>query len=364
MPAVQFKDYYKTLGVARDADEATVRAAYRKMARKYHPDMNPNDKGAEERFKEVTEAYEVLSDATKRKMYDRYGEDWQRYRDAGFTGSEPAGSRGSFDPNDFGAWFTGQRTTESRSSRDDHSFRVEFGREGAEGPGFSDFFQTVFGNNRGRAGRTSAARRRRGEDVEVAIEVAFEEALRGGSRAFDVQSAETCARCHGTGLVRETVCPICDGAGTVPKSKTIEVRIPPGVATGSRIRVAGQGGAGDHGGPNGDVYLRVNVRPDTRFEREGDDLRTEIEIPLYTAILGGEVVVPTPTGRVALTIPPSTQPGRVFRLRGQGMPRLKGGTNDRGDLRARVRVALPTELSAEERELFQKLHDLREKSPA
>ncbi|HEY7033478.1 MAG TPA: DnaJ C-terminal domain-containing protein [Thermomicrobiales bacterium] len=353
MPAVQFKDYYKTLGVERTADEKAIQSAFRKLARKHHPDINPGDKQAEERFKEVNEAYEVLSDPEKRKMYDRFGEDWQRYRDAGFTGNEPAGGGrpgASFDDYDFGRWFTGQ-------NQGDQSFRVEYGDNAG---GFSDFFQTLFGGLGSRRGGFSASRpsRRRGEDVEVGVEVSFDEAFRGASRRFEVQTHEPCATCNGTGLARGATCPTCDGTGVVPKNKTIEVKIPAGVTTGSRIRVAGHGGAGQNGGPNGDVYLRVTVQPDPRFERSGDDLRTEVDVPLYTAVLGGEVVVSTPTGRVALTVPPETQSGKLFRLRGQGMPRLKRGKSERGDLLARARVLLPTKLTDKERDLFAQLRDL------
>ena len=354
MAAVQFKDYYKSLGVGRDADEKAVRAAYRKLARQHHPDINPNDPAAEERFKEINEAYEVLSDPEKRKMYDRYGEDWQRYRDAGFTGDEPAGRPGS-RPTDFGSWFAGQ------GNGNQGSYRVEFGND--DDGNFSDFFQTLFGAARSRTGRGAAApprpQRRRGEDLEVAVDVSFDEAFRGAKRSFDIQTQETCPTCGGTGLVRESICPTCDGSGSVPRRKTIEVRIPPGVATGSRVRVAGQGGRGVEGGPNGDVYLRINVGRDDRFERDGDDLRIEFEVPLYTALLGGEATVPTPTGQVLLTIPPETQPGRVFRLRKQGMPKLKGREGERGDLFARARVMLPTNLSERERALFAELRDAR-----
>ncbi len=362
MPTVQFKDYYQTLGIPRDADEKAVRAAYRKLARKHHPDINPGDRAAEERFKEINEAHEVLADPAKRKMYDRYGEDWQRYRDAGFTGDEPAGrapTAGSrVDPSDFGSWFSGQ----TGGSRPD-GFRVEY--QSADEGGFSDFFQTLFGRRGERAGDrfgTGAVRPRRGEDYEAGVEITFDEAFRGATRAFDVQTVEPCPTCNGTGIARGATCPACDGTGTVPRTKTLEVRIPAGIATGARVRVAGQGGPG-RDGPNGDVYLRVTVLPDPRFERDGDDLRTEIEVPLYTALLGGEAEVPTPTGRVALTIPPGSQTGRVFRLRGQGMPRLKGkgtGTSGRGDLLARLRVVLPTELTEEEQALVRQLRDLRQ----
>lgn len=351
MAAVQFKDYYKTLGIDRKADDKAIQVAFRKLARKFHPDINPGDLQAEERFKEVNEAYEVLSDPEKRKMYDRFGEDWQRYRDAGFTGNDAGGRQSAnFDDYDFAAWFSGQNPGEGTT-------RMEFGDNAG---GFSDFFQTLFGA-RGprRAGFTQPrATRRRGEDIEVAVDVTFDEAFRGASRRFELQTHEPCTTCSGTGIARGAICPTCDGTGALPKSKTIEVKIPAGVTTGSRIRVAGQGGTGQSGGPNGDVYLKVTVKSDGRFERTGDDLRAEVEVPLFTAILGGEIVVPTPTGRVALTVPPETQAGKVFRLRGQGMPKLKN-SDQRGDLLVRAKVVLPTDLSDQERDLFTRLRDLR-----
>lgn len=359
MATVQFKDYYQTLGVPRDADEKAIRSAYRKLARQHHPDLNPNDPDAEERFKEVNEAYEVLTDADKRKLYDRFGEDWQRYRDAGFTGDEPVGrpggARTTFDPDDFETWFTGQ--TGGRTTHTEWSFHDV---EDAEGTGFSDFFQTLFGS-RGRdaRGRTSFRQQpRRGEDAEVPVDVTFDEAFHGTKRNIQLQTNEICPVCNGTGLVRDTTCPRCDGTGIITRTKTLEVTVPPGVATGSRVRIAGQGSPGINGGPPGDVYLRITVRPDPRFERSGDDLRTSIEVPLTIAVLGGEVVVPTPTGRVALTIPPETQSGKVFRLRGQGMPKLKGPKGKRGDLLAEAKVKLPTKLTERERELFKELQRL------
>jgi DnaJ-class molecular chaperone len=352
MAGVQFKDYYSALGVSRDADEKTIKAAFRKQARKYHPDVNKDNKQAEERFKEVNEAYEVLSDPEKRRMYDRFGEDWSRYRDAGFTGNE-AGRTGrpgaNFDDYDFSAWFTGQPGGSGGT-------RMEFGENTS---GFSDFFQTLFGSvGSRRAGTQTRTFRQRGEDIEVAVEVTLEEAFSGASRRFDVQTHEECPTCHGTGLARGATCPTCDGTGSVPKTKTVEVKIPAGVTTGSRVRVAGLGGAGHNGGPAGDIYLRVTVKPHPRFERDGDDLRTEVEVPVYTAVLGGEVVVPTLTGRVALTIPAESQSGKLFRLRGQGMPKLKS-PSQRGDLLARAKIVLPTNLSEKEKDLFKQLRDAR-----
>ncbi len=359
MATVAFKDYYNTLGVSRDADEKAIRTAYRKLAREHHPDLNPGDSSAEERFKEINEAYEVLSDADKRKLYNRFGEDWQRYKEAGYTGDEPVeqpgqrGGGGRFDPNDFGAWYRGQQSGGDQS----WSFSGDMGEDGE----FSDFFQTMFGSRGRGSGRaqTRAPRPQRGQDLEAGVTVSFDEAFKGTKRQLHLQAPERCVVCDGTGFVRDAICATCQGAGYTDKGKTLEVSIPAGVTTGSKVRMAGQGGAGAYGGPNGDVYLLVTVNPDPRFERDGDDLRTTISVPMTTAILGGESVVPTPTGQVALTIQADTQPGKVIRLRGQGMPKLKA-KGQRGDLLATVEVTLPTNLSARERELLTELRTIRE----
>ncbi|MCC6674128.1 MAG: J domain-containing protein [Thermomicrobiales bacterium] len=353
MPNVQFKDYYQTLDIPRTAGESEIKTAFRKQARKHHPDVNPGDTGAEERFKDVNEAYEVLSDPVKRKLYDRYGEEWQRYKEAGYTGDEPKGAgRRAAPTEDFGTWFTGSSggfTSTEFTSGGDHS----------------DFFETLFGSfgGGGRRGAESFTRAtprpRRGQDIEAEVEVSFDEAFRGTTRRFDVQAEEVCPTCGGTGLVRNAICPTCDGAGFIPRVKTIEVKIPAGVANGSRIRVAGQGGAGQAGGPNGDVYLVVEVAPDNRFAREGDNLRTEVTVPMLTALLGGKAQVTTPTGRVELTIPAETQQGKVFRLRGQGMPKLRSKSGERGDLLAKANVVLPTNLTDREKALLEELRTLR-----
>ncbi|HEV2529756.1 MAG TPA: J domain-containing protein [Thermomicrobiales bacterium] len=378
MPSVQFKDYYKSLGVARTASEADVRSAYRKLARQHHPDLNPNDKGAEERFKEINEAYEVLSDASKRKMYDRYGEEWERYRDAGFTGDEPRSTR-TQSTDDFGEWFARrsaarQRTTSQRPGSTssvggsqpnptEESFTWEYAAPNgnASSGRFSDFFETLFGNIAGRGGEAPTVGEVRGgpirgEDLELGVEVSLAEAFRGVSRRFSVKRPEICSTCDGTGFARGATCPTCDGDGRTLKSKAIEVKIPAGVATGSRIRVAGQGGVSVAGGEPGDAYLRVTVRPDPAFEREGDDLRTEVAVPPYVAVLGGEAPVKTLDGSVALTIPAGSPAGKTFRLRGKGMPRLRG--EGRGDLFARLAISVPTAPSDAERRLYEQLRDL------
>lgn len=350
MPVGQLKDYYKTLNVERGADQKAIKAAFRKLARKYHPDVNPGDAVSEERFKELNEAFNVLSEPASRKLYDRYGVDWERYREAGFTGDEPAsaagGMRSGFDSS------FGRSSGPGRST-----FHFDTSNTAA---GMPDFMESIFGDLRS-GGRHSQRRsgRSKGEDLDVAIEVTFDEAFRGTTRRIDIQLPENCTTCGGSGYARGAICPTCDGTGTSYRTKTIEVKIPAGVDTGSKVRIKGQGGPGLNGGPNGDVSINVTVRPDKRFERAGDDLKTEIEVPLYTAILGGETVVPTPTGRVALSIPQGAQNGRIFRLRGQGMPKLKGNDGERGDLLARIKVGIPDNLNEREIELFKELRTLR-----
>jgi DnaJ-class molecular chaperone len=341
----QLTDYYQTLGVTRTASQKELKAAFRKLARKYHPDANKSDPSAEDQFKKVNEAYEVLSDEKDRKLYDRYGDEWRAYRDAGFTGDEPKSQSRPGNQPPF------------------HSSYQSGPAGGVDDDALGSIFESMFSRTGGfsSGGATSTGFRRRpvkGADLEQPIDVAFDEAFRGTQRRFDIQSPEICPTCHGDGMVRGAICPRCNGSGTVSRSRTIEVTIPPGVTSGQRIRVKGQGGASTSGGPAGDVFLIVNVLPDARFERDGSNLKINIEVPLADAILGGEVRVPTPTGRVALTIPPETQNGRVFRLRNQGMPKVKS-QGERGDLLATVTVVLPQQLTDDERDLFHRLRDLR-----
>lgn len=319
------RNYYDILGVSRNASDKEVRQAYRRLARRHHPDVNPGDKQAEERFKEINRAYEVLSDAEKRRKYDRYGEQWEQAE--AFEKARRAGGGE-------GAWFS-------------QTFDLGdlFGRGGRGGP-FESFF--------GRRAPT------RGQNVEYATEVTLEEAFRGAARRIGLQSEEACGTCGGSGQIAGAVCHVCQGAGAVLRPKRLEVKIPAGVRDGSRVRVAGEGRPGVGGGPRGDLYVVVRVRPHPKFERKGDDLSTEVGVPLEDAVLGGEVEVPTLSGsRVALKIPPLTQNGRVFRLSGLGMPRLEG--KRKGDLYARTSVVLPEKLSDRERELFEKLREERRK---
>lgn len=361
---VQFKDYYSVLGLARTATESEIKAAFREKARKLHPDVNRDDPNAEERFKEVNEAYEVLSDAEKRRMYDRFGEDWQRYRDAGIDPDDVGPSRTATSgrrtttDEDFERWFTGGQGTPGGAWEwsEKGGYRETNGR-------FSDFFNLLFGNESpgaGARGRFSKPRPMRGDDLEVQADITLQEAFEGTGRKLTLQTPAPCSTCGGTGIARGAPCPTCDGTGQVTKAKTLEVKIPKGVHTGSRVRIAGQGGRGSNGGPNGDVYLVINVKDDSRFVEDGKHLKTTVDIPLYTAVLGGETVVPTVTGRVALRVPKGTQNGRVFRLRGKGLP--SGGKKDAtpGDLLVTANVVLPTELSAEEERLFTQLRNLRQ----
>ncbi len=360
---VAFKDYYAVLGIPRTASETEIKSAFRTKAREFHPDANPNDPAAEDKFKEVNEAYEVLADAEKRKMYDRFGEDWQRYRDAGVDPDDMSFNRGTgrttyrtnatSSDEDFERWFTGGGAPSgSWEWTESGGFREEGGR-------FSDFFNLLFGND-GRGGRASTrtSRPARGEDLEVHTDITIQEAFEGTNRRMTVNSPEICGTCNGTGMARGAPCPTCNGTGQVSHTKTLEVRIPRGVKTGSRVRISGQGGPGVNGGPNGDVYLLINVIPDPRFEMDGRNIRTKVEVPLFTALLGGETIVPTLSGRVALRIPEGTQNGDVFRLRGKGMPAQ--GKSTAGDMLVTIQVTLPTGLSEEEKRRFAELRDMRQ----
>lgn len=342
---VTFKDYYDTLGVPRTADSQDIQRAFRKRARESHPDLNRDNADAEETFKNVNEAYEVLSDPEKRRMYDRFGDDWSRYRDAGVSPNDMRAGRGAASAEDFGHWFAGNGGTTFTSTESN-------GR-------FSDFFTLLFGNEGGIPGRSRRSGPTRGQDHELATTITLEEAARGTRRQVTLHVPKPCPTCNGTGVARSAPCPTCDATGTVRQLRNIEVTIPAGVRTGSRVRVAGQGSPGANGGPNGDVYLVISIVPHPRFERSADDLATTVDVPVDIAVLGGEVIVPTLNGRVALAIPEGTQTGRTFRLRGKGMPVLRQ-SGKAGDLRVTVQVRVPTDLTAEERGLFERLRSLRE----
>ena len=322
--AVDFKDYYKILGVSKDADQKAIKQAYRKLARQYHPDVNPDDRAAEEKFKEINEANEVLSDPEKRQKYDEMQSYYQQYGQRPGAGTQAGQATGA---GGFGGFRGGNYQYRTVNEEDLEDL---FGGGGSP---FSDFFETYFhsgfspgGSTRTRAGRQAQSRATRGEDVESAIDVSLADAYQGVTRTFELTEA--------------------DGS-----TRRLEVKIPAGVQDGSRIRIAGQGVQGAAG--RGDLYLRVHITPHPRFTQEGTTLRTTVDVPLETAMLGGEVQVLTPDGRrLLLRIPAGTANGRAFRLRGQGMPHL-GQPEHRGDLYAETSVVLPTHLNHEQRRLFE-----------
>jgi curved DNA-binding protein len=319
---MEYKDYYKILGVPRGASEKDIKKAYRRLARQYHPDRNPGDKRAEERFKEINEAQEVLSDPDKRGKYDRLGAQWQQWQRMGRNPQD----------FDFSQWYAGGSPGRGRVQ-----WQGDLGDLFGEAGGFSDFFESIFGGMGGQPrgrwqGAQAQPRVRRGQDYEHPVQITLEEAYAGTERVLEVDRAR------------------------------LEVRIPAGVRTGSKVRVAGKGGPGASGGPPGDILLKIEVLPNRLFTRRANNLHSEVPVGLYTALLGGKVRVPTITGSVWLTIPPETQPGRSFRLRGQGMPLLRD-PDKHGDLLAKVQVILPQRLSEREKELFRELAGLREEPP-
>ena len=294
------RDYYEILGVKRGAVEKEIRQAYRKLARTSHPDLNPNDPVAEARFKEISEAHEVLSDADKRAKYDRFGHDWAQVDPAAHASRGRGHARGFSSASDF---------------------QESFG--GSTGGDLGGIFGNLFG--RGRAPS--------GQDIEQPTSISLEEAFAGTARLLTTTTAE----------------------GT---QRRLEVKIAPGVRDGSRVRVASEGGISPYGGPRGDLYLVINVAPHPSFERAEDDLKVKVPVPLHIVVLGGEAEVPTLKGtKLALRIPAETQNGKIFRLKGQGMPHLSG--DGRGDLFAEVSTVLPTQLNAEERGLFERLAEIR-----
>jgi len=349
--AVTYKDYYRILGVDRTADEKAIKQAYRRLARKYHPDMNPGNKAAAERFKEINEAYEVLSDPEKRRRYDALGADWPRFAE-GFAGG-PGGAGG------FRVHVGGEGDLADFSE----FFRTFFADLGVRGGAFRDAGGIGLDELLGRPGPFGRAHRapRRGEDVEAGVEITLEEAFAGARRTVEFTVPQPCPSCRGTGESGGAVCSGCQGTGRVPEARRVEVRIPAGVRDGSRVRVAGEGAAGPMGGPRGDLYLRVRVAPHPLFERREDDVYVDLPLAVWEAALGAEVEVPTLRGRVTMRVPPETSSGKTFRLPGYGFPRVRDG--GRGDQFVRVRIVMPTGLSRRERELFEELRRLRPQPP-
>jgi curved DNA-binding protein len=325
---VDFRDYYATLGVAKTATDKEIKQAFRKLARKHHPDVNPGDKAAEAKFKEINEAHEVLSDPEKRRKYDELGANWRMYEQAQAQGAGAGSPFGQWTVNMGGSpgGGAGYRTMTEDEMRD---------LFGTDNP-FSDFFNTFFGGGGepdfGRRTTRGRTRARKGRDVEQEIQLTLEDAFRGTTRRLSIKH---------------------DG-----HARTVDVRIPPGVSDGSRVRVSGEGEHGLGGAAAGDLYLRIRLAPHAQFERRGADLYVKLAVPLTTAVLGGEADVPTLGDKpVRLRIPPTTQNGQTFRLRGHGMP-AAGKAQPAGDLYAVTDVQLPRTLTPEQRTHFEALAQL------
>ena len=323
-------NYYDILGVSRDAGEPEIKRAYRRLARKYHPDVNPGDKSTEPKFKKINEAYEVLSNKENRKKYDRFGDRWQHADQFARAGGQQAPTR------DF--------------SQRGGSASFDFGETDLD-----SLFDELLRGTRPHT-YTRRARPRQGRDIKSPIDITLEEAHHGTTRTISLQITEPCPTCQGRGLIQNVPCSTCQGAGAINRVKRLEVKIPAGVDNGSRVRIPGKGQPG-YAGANGDLYLVISVKSHRLFKRRGNDLHAELPVPLTTVMLGGEVQVPTLKGKLPLRIPPETQNGRIFRLKGQGMPHL--GNSSRGDMLAKVNVALPAKLSPQEKELFKRLSELQ-----
>ncbi len=378
MPATEQKDYYKVLGINRNASTEEIRKAYRKLARKHHPDVNPGDKAAEERFKEIQEAYNVLSDKKKRQMYDQFG----FYSEAVYPGAG-AGAR----PSDFG--FGGFDFSEPFDQAGGRGGQKS--SWGAFGDMFSEFFRP--------GGRGAAqAQPQPGEDLEYTVDIGFWDAIRGTSVRLNVFRHEACHRCggagnistgsvvctecNGTGQVTQTVgnmrfnltcprcqgrgqvrnsCPGCSGEGRIGRNETVEVRIPPGAQPASRLRVPRKGNAGRMGGPAGDLYIITRIGAHPLFERKGDDIHIEVPITISEAVLGAKIEVPTIDGKALLKIPPATSSGKIFRLREKGV--LNRRSNRRGDQYVQVKIVVPTVPDESSKDLVREFAKLNAEEP-
>jgi len=334
---MEYKDYYKILGVDRKASAKEIKSAFRRLAKQHHPDMNPDNKEAEARFKEINEAHEVLGNPDKRQKYDEMGANWKQYE------SSFGGNGGNGRGNPFGGGWQaygappGSGSTGRNQARtlSEEELRELFG----EGSPFSGFYHTFFGGGQdmGEQARFESRRRaRRGLDLEQAVDITLEEAYAGTTRVMEMVLEDDQVR-------------------------RIEARIPAGVEDGARIRLSGQGTPGTNGGKPGDLYLIVSVLPHRLFERKGNDLHVKVDVPLTVVMLGGEFTVPTINGKVMLKLPAETPNGKVFRLKGKGMP-VRGAGGSYGDLHAEIRVVLPRNLSDKERSLFEELASLRKET--
>ena len=332
--SVKFKDYYEVLGVKRDATDEQIRQAYRKLARKHHPDVNPGDKVAEDKFKEINEANEVLSDPEKRKRYDQLGANWKN--GAEFT-PPPGWGQVNVDFEDLGSMFSGG--------------------------GFSDFFETLFGGSKatGQADqrrRATRTRSGRGQDAEAEMEISLEDAHRGGRHRITLQGSRACPTCNGKGTSSGVVCTTCRGTGQVLSPKTIDVNIPPAAREGSVIKIAKHGQPGTS--EPGDLYVKLKIKPHSIFTVSGDDLTAEVPIAPWEAVLGATIEVPTIDGKREMKVPAGAQGGQRMRLRGQGLNKRGGG---RGDQYVKLKVVVPTHPNEREKQLYKELGDITHFNP-
>jgi molecular chaperone DnaJ len=390
MPSASKKDYYETLGVGRSSDSDEIRKAYRKLARKFHPDLNPGDKAAEERFKKVQEAYDILSDDSKRKVYDQFGFYSDNIPPNGGPSSNSGSSAGpNFEGFDFAEFLRQQQQGQQRGGP---MPGFEEDRTGGAG-GFKDIFSQFFGG-KGPGGARQAVHAERGADLEYGLNVDFWQSIKGTQVRLSISRQETCEVCHGSGSSGSgvAVCPECDGSGTVTqmagamkfnltcnrcggsgrlknacphcrgegrisRPDSVEVRIPQGVASGSRLRVAGKGNAGTAGGPAGDLYITIRVEEHPFFKRDGDNIVIQIPLTVSEAGLGAKIEVPTIDGRALLKIPQGTQSGQKFRLREKGV--FNGRKNTRGDEIVEVFLQAPDVHDEKTRELLRELAQIQ-----
>ncbi|HEV2764563.1 MAG TPA: molecular chaperone DnaJ [Pyrinomonadaceae bacterium] len=386
------EDYYKTLGVARDAKPEEIKKAYRRLARKHHPDVNPGDKAAEARFKQITEAHDVLSDEKKRSVYDRFGQYSDNLADAaargagGFGGG--ASGAGRTPPGfDFTGFDWGSATSAGGNA------------SSSGGSSFRDIFADLFGGGRAQEREPPRAQPQRGADIEMPLALSFEESVQGMTTNITVNRSEQCSRCHGAGDSggatiscptckgsgqvqraggrlrfaqecpdcggagkRRPPCAVCNGKGTVPKTEVVKVRIPAGVDTGSRVRVPAKGEGGRMGAPPGDLYIITNVGRHPHFTRKGDNVYVTVPVTVPEAALGAKIEVPTVEGKAQLRIPPGTQSGQRFRLRERGVPSLRN-PQARGDQFVEVQVTFPRVISEETKDLLKRYAQLNPDNP-